>query len=136
MGELVMITNENIKESGFSMLEMLIAMTILAIGLLGVAALQLTAINGSSYSMRYNQATVHISDKFEQLKNASSSADIKSGEETIGGYTIKTTVTPGPATGVSDVLIEATWKDTIGVKNHRIAYQTFIGPKQIGSSNP
>jgi len=127
-----MTANKNINESGFSMLEMLIAMTILAIGLLGVAALQITAINGSAYSMKYNQATVHISDKFEQLKNAAY-ADVKSGEDKIGGYTIKTTVGSGPAANTKSVLIEATWKDNTGIKSHKISYNTFIGQQQVST---
>lgn len=131
-----MTANKNIKESGFSLLEMMIAMTILAIGLLGVAALQITAINGSAYSMKYNQATVHVSDQFEALKNAPYD-HIESGEKKVGGYTIKTTVAPGPASNTKSVLIEATWKDsTAGAKgkDHKISYNTCIWKKPVATS--
>lgn len=122
-------TSRSIGESGFTMLEMLIAMSILAIGLLGVAALQITAIQGSAYSIKASQATAHISDKFEEFKTKPL-ASIESGSEQRGIYTIKTTVQSGPVPGTSDVLIEASWKDKI---EHKIAYRSILAEQQKGS---
>ncbi len=131
----MVIRQKNNKESGFSMLEMLIAMTILAIGLLGIAALQIVAIQGSAYSIKYNQATVHISDKFEKLKNTPfAHITIETTEETIGDYTIKTTITASEhSSSLKEVLIEATWQDKAGKKPHRISYQTVIGQSSSSS---
>ncbi len=124
MKESGMMTTANIKEGGFTILEMVIAMSILAIGLLGVAALQITAIQGSAYSMKASQATAHISDKFEAYKTMPL-ALIQSRSETNGIYTIRTTVRPGPVTGTSDILVEASWTDN---KSHKIAYETVLAP--------
>jgi prepilin-type N-terminal cleavage/methylation domain-containing protein len=124
-----MTTTERIGEDGFTMLEMLIAMTILAIGLLGVAALQITAIQGSAYSIKASQATAHISDKFEEFKTKPLES-IESGTEQRGIYTIKTTVKSGPVAGTSNILIEASWKDNI---EHKIAYQSILAEQQKGS---
>lgn len=117
------------------MLEMLIAMTILAVGLLGVAALQIVAIQGSGYSIKYNQATVHVSDAFEQLKNTPyKSLPTGSHTQSIGEYAVTTTVSDGPTATTKSILIEATWQDKTGGKTHRTSYQTVIGPSQIGST--
>lgn len=116
------------------MLEMLIAMTILAIGLLGIAALQIVAIQGSGYSIKYNQATVHISDEFEQLRNTPFNS-LQSGHKSIGEYTVTTTVSAGPASNTRTVLIEATWQDKAGGRTRRASYQTVIGQSSSGSGS-
>jgi len=59
------MTNEN----GFSLIELMIAMAILAIGLLGLAGLQGTAINGNQHGNMISQATVLAQDTIELIQN-------------------------------------------------------------------
>lgn len=59
-----------INEKGFSLIELMISMAILAIGLLGLAGLQGTAINGNHHGNMISQATVLAQDTIEQIRNA------------------------------------------------------------------
>lgn len=54
---------------GFSLLEILIGLIILAIGLLAVAALQTTSVRGNFFSSNLMQATYVAQDRLEFLKN-------------------------------------------------------------------
>ena len=55
------------KQRGFTLIEVLIAMVILSIALLGIAQLQITAILGNRFSYDTSVATSLASDALEQL---------------------------------------------------------------------
>ena len=57
-------------KKGFSMLEILVAMTILGIGIMGLATLQSRGIRGNDLGNRTSQATAMAQDKLEELINA------------------------------------------------------------------
>lgn len=57
------------REAGFTLLEVLIAVVILAIGLLGLSALQLVAVKGNAYSSEMTYASMIARQKFEEFKN-------------------------------------------------------------------
>ncbi len=59
-----------LKQAGFSLIEVMIAMAILAIGLLGLAGLQGTAINGNRHGNTISQATILAQETLEQIRNA------------------------------------------------------------------
>jgi type IV pilus assembly protein PilV len=56
-------------DRGFSLIELMIAITILAIGLLGLAGLQATAIHGNLHGNVISQATALAQDAIEQIRN-------------------------------------------------------------------
>lgn len=56
-------------EKGFSLIELMVAVSILAIGLLGLAGLQGTAINGNHHGNTISQATVLAQDTIEKIRN-------------------------------------------------------------------
>jgi type IV pilus assembly protein PilV len=56
------------KEKGFSLIEVLIGLIILAIGILAVAGMQITSIVGTSFSSNLTQASVIAQDRLEFLK--------------------------------------------------------------------
>lgn len=60
---------ELMNSKGFSLLEVLIGLVILAIGLLAIAGMQITAIKGNDFSMNVTQAAVLAQDRLEILKN-------------------------------------------------------------------
>ena len=54
---------------GFTLIEVLIGLTILAVGLLALAGLHITSIRGNSFSNNLTQATYSAQDGLEFLKN-------------------------------------------------------------------
>lgn len=60
---------KKLNNRGFSLIEMLIAVTILAVGLLAVAGLQVTAIKGNSHGSTISQATTYAQDRIEEIRN-------------------------------------------------------------------
>ena len=63
-----MIKIKVFKENGFTLIEVLIGLIILAIGILAVAGMQITSIVGTSFSNNLTQASVIAQDRLEFLK--------------------------------------------------------------------
>ena len=57
------------KQKGFTLIEVLIGLIILAIGILAVAGMQITSIRGTSFSNSLTQASVIAQDRLEFLKS-------------------------------------------------------------------
>ena len=54
-------------EKGFSLIEILIAITVFAIGILAVGKMQITAIKGNSFANDLTKATTLAQDRMEKL---------------------------------------------------------------------
>lgn len=54
-------------QNGFTIIEIMIAMAVLAIGILGVAKMQLSAVKGNSSACGLTEATIIAQDKMEEL---------------------------------------------------------------------
>ena len=65
-GALVMKILKN--QNGFSLIEVLVAVTIFAVGLLALAKLQIVSIRGNSSARGVTEASVVAQSKFEELK--------------------------------------------------------------------
>ncbi len=68
-------------KKGFTLLECMVAMLILAVGLLGMAKLQYNTINGNAYSKQATIATTLVQSKLEDLK-MQKLASLASGNDT------------------------------------------------------
>ncbi len=55
-------------QGGFSLIEVLICMVIVAVGLLALAGMQVISIKGNAFSRKVTQATVLTQNKLEELK--------------------------------------------------------------------
>lgn len=58
------------KNDGFTLLEVIMAVSILTVGLLAVASMQISAMRGNAMSMTYTESTEQVQDRFEKLINA------------------------------------------------------------------
>jgi type IV pilus assembly protein PilV len=100
-------------DSGFTLVEVLIAMFLLVTALLGTAAVTATVIQGNSFSNRMTEATTLAQDKMEELRGMSYD-DMTSGSDTCDTlYTRTWTVTTdSPATDTATVEVEVVfpWK--------------------------
>ncbi|MBL4819036.1 MAG: type IV pilus modification protein PilV [Deltaproteobacteria bacterium] len=54
-------------EQGFSLIEVLVTLLVVSVGLLGVVAMQLTALRNTHSAFIHSQATVYVSDMAERI---------------------------------------------------------------------
>ena len=64
--------NDSITSKGFSLIEVLVALVILSICLLGMASLMATTTNNNSYGGHLTEAATLAQDKLEQLRGTPS----------------------------------------------------------------
>ena len=76
-------------KKGFTLIEVLVGLVILAIGLLAVAGMQMTSVRGNFFSNYLTQASYAAQDRLEILDNLSyTSAELGSGNHTDPAATI------------------------------------------------
>ena len=91
-------------QNGFTLIEIMIAVTVLAIGILGIAKMQIAAINGNASARKFTEANFFaqsqietlITGPFADINNDNASSDDPDGytvEDPQDGYTVKWKVT-------------------------------------------
>jgi type IV pilus assembly protein PilV len=90
-------------QNGFTLLEVLLAITIFSIGLLAVAAMQVSAIHGNKLGNEWTQATTLAQEQMEALK----SGDITTAAYTPGAYSDPNN--PMTVTGASGGIFNRSW---------------------------
>ena len=105
--------NPSISSNGFTIIEILIALTILSIGLLGMAKMQLSSINGNSSARVVTDNIIQASDQIEKLLLLPyDDADLVAGTHTgvaQPGYTLSWIVQDdNPVTGNKIITITVT----------------------------
>jgi type IV pilus assembly protein PilV len=115
---------------GFTLLEVMIALVILAVGLLGLASLQIMAIKSNSYGQQMTVASTMAQNQLEQLRRTTGT--LTSGGDSVTdqngiAYTRIWTVTPNsPQTGASTVVITISWTGPAGTGARSINIRTII----------
>lgn len=114
--------------SGFTLMEVLIAMVILTVGLLGTAALITGIINSNKLSNRISAATVLAQDKMEDIKRAgyAGAADNTEGYNTISDYPLYKRITDvaagDPAAGMKKITVTVYWDSD----DHSVVLNTIL----------
>jgi type IV pilus assembly protein PilV len=127
--------------SGFTLIEVMIAILILTVGMLAMALLQVTAIRGGSFANQMTQASIFGQDKIEELKNKSyTDTDLSTGNHsdtvTSGNrvtYTRSWTVTennPPNTTGsvsskMKTINLTISWTGPQG-QTHNVMFSTIV----------
>ena len=102
-------------DRGFTLLEITIAMFVLAVGILGMAAVQITAIKANSYGAELTTATLLAENHIERLINDETDCPAN---DTLNGtlFTINCTITQNsPQNGVTTLAVTITWNDKYNV---------------------
>lgn len=122
-----------LKNKGFSLLELLIGLVILAIGILAITGMQITSIRGNFFSDNIMQASILGQDRLEQLKTLSTPpgpGTYDDGFITIRGTSFSRVYTASdhPSPDLPDsIVIQVTvrWRDT---SDHSVSFSTVKSP--------
>jgi type IV pilus assembly protein PilV len=114
--------------SGFTLMEVLVAMLILTVGLLGMAALITGIINSNKLSNRISTATVLAQDKMEDIKRIGYSNAVSETKASMSSpydnYEREVTVTPNsPSSGMKTVNVIVYWESSKSVSLQTILSQ-------------
>ena len=98
---------------GYTLIEMLIAIAILAVGLLAVATMQISAIRVNDTARRMTRRATLAQDKLEHLMSLSYT-NVNSGSQVDGSYSTSWSVKPGsvPDTKLIKVTVSERGKTT------------------------
>jgi type IV pilus assembly protein PilV len=106
-------------QQGFTLIEVLVAIIILTIGLLGTAGLTTGIIRGNHFSKNITSATAAAQTQLESVKSGGYSyalaANFPNDSVTMGGmaFTRATTITANsPAANMKTVSVTVTWTET------------------------
>jgi prepilin-type N-terminal cleavage/methylation domain-containing protein len=118
------------RSNGFSLIEVMIALFILAIALLALAGLMVSTIKNNSFGSHMTEATTFAQDKLEQLR-AAPWASIAAGADTKTGatgiiYARNWTVANNPNGDQAWVTITMNWTDPTAKTNHSINLRAAV----------
>ena len=119
---------------GFSIIESLVALVILAFGLAGLATLLASNVKTGREARRFTAAGVLAQQKLEAMRgagyaaaaSAASSESLTENGATTGVtmYTRNWTVASGATAGTKDVTVTVSWTDDIG--SHQVQVQSKL----------
>jgi len=116
------------KPKGFTLIEVVAGLIILAIGLLGIAVMQITSIKSGYFSSHVTQATIFAQDTLEHLRNLSyNDSDLSSGqhnEGTIPGtvFSRQYHIAEDAGNVMKTITVTVQWTDR---GNHSISFSTI-----------
>ncbi|MBE0595778.1 MAG: prepilin-type N-terminal cleavage/methylation domain-containing protein [Desulfuromonadales bacterium] len=115
-------------QAGFTLVEILIAMTIFAFGMLAVATLQITALTGNSAARGVTEANALAQNKLEELQSIPfDDVNGSAGPETIShygkAYALSWTVDDDlPVAGLKTIAVTVQWQEKGGAKTTSLRY--------------
>jgi len=103
----------SIHDNGFTLLEVLLAITILSFGLLAVASMQVAAMKGNAHARGVTEGSTVVVDQLEKLMVLTYDS-VVDGSTTVGNtYDLTWTVQADtPMTKTKTIFVTATWTDT------------------------
>jgi len=120
------------RSGGFTLVELMIALTVLLIGISGILAMQLTSMRATAYSRHATEAAVIAEDTMEVLRTQPSASLVTTAPENVdaqgipdpqGYYTREWTVTWDGAGTLATLTVIVRWFER-GVEPHAITLRT------------
>jgi prepilin-type N-terminal cleavage/methylation domain-containing protein len=116
-------------DDGFTLVEVLVAMAIAAIGFLGLAATHINAVRSTAVGRNVSIATGIASQQIESMRRLpyTEIATAPAVSESVGGmyFTRTATVADAPGGGAQKVTMLVQWNDQFGP--HNVQLVTVIG---------
>lgn len=112
------MTTLNSQQRGFTLIEVLIALTIFTIGILAVATMQTSSIRYNSAAKLSSEAVFKAERKVEELLAGSHAALANEEKQTDGPHTLSWKVTPQGTH--STIAVTVTWKEPGGNKSYTL----------------
>jgi type IV pilus assembly protein PilV len=117
-------------KKGFTLIEVLIGLIILAIGILAIAGMQITSLVGTSFSNNLTQASVLAQDRLEFLKglpldDVRLNTGIYPDPPNIGVFTRSYAATRNPNPNFVTITYTVSWLEK-GV-THTVSFRTIKG---------
>jgi type IV pilus assembly protein PilV len=115
-------------KKGFSLIEVLVGLVLLAIGLLAIAGMQITSVRGNFFSSNMTQASILAQDRLEALRQLDiNHADLDLGthsEGTMAGtiFSREYTVTLVPGTTMRTITVTVRWTEG---SDHAVSFSTM-----------
>lgn len=116
-------------DRGFTIIEVLVAMALMAIGMIGIVALMRGATSASGYSRRATEAAVLAEDKLEDLRTAPITLAVDgndrvdaSGVANVDGPFDRTWALVPDGAGLTTITVDVTWSEADGA--HTIVFRT------------
>ena len=116
---------------GFSLIEVLVAMTILTIGVLGLAASSTAVSRMTSEGDRFGESAALASSRIELLRSSAgvNCAGLSSGTETVGAYTLGWTVSTNTTVSMlRDVSVQVSYNSRGTARTSNYATQISCAP--------
>lgn len=120
------IANPKPHEAGFSLIELMIALMILAVGILGIWSMQGTAIRGNAQAKWITEGAALAADQVEKLMRMDyDDAGVVSGTRVESPYTIQWVVSAPNATinNVKNITVTASW--TVAGETRSVSYAYY-----------
>jgi type IV pilus assembly protein PilV len=117
-----------LNKKGFTLIEVLIGLILLAIGLLAIGALQITSTRGNFFSSNLMQATYVAQDRLESLKNLPfdspkiQDGSSESGTAPISGVVFNWSYRVDGKGDVRTINLTITWNDGV---DHNVFFSTI-----------
>ena len=113
-------------DRGMTLLEILVAVTVLCVGLLAVAVMFPTSSSNIDYGGKMSKATALAQEKIEEFRNTSFDS-IASGNDAPTGFTRTWSISDAGTTPfrLRTVTVTVSWPSALG-RPHNVVLQSFI----------